>query len=98
MLPVETLSPFKKWALNVVGLMPKSKRGKRLLITIINYFTLLPVAWAVAKDTARGVIRFIGINIISLFIKPKFLITNDVPRWFPTLLIPKAPVNTSAAL
>lgn len=60
--------------------MPETKRGKRFLITAIDYSTRWHVAWAVTKHTARDVSRFIGFKIISRFGKPKRLITNGGPE------------------
>lgn len=60
--------------------MPETKRCKRFLITAIDYSTRWPVACAVSKHTEHDVSRFIGLEIISRFGKPKRFITNGGPE------------------
>lgn len=69
-------APFEYWALDVVGPMPRNKRGKRLLITAIYYATRWSVAWVVIKHTVKDVSHFISPKIISRFVKIKWLITE----------------------
>ena len=59
-VPVSITQPFKVWPLDIVGPMPGENKGKKYIITAINYATRWPVAQATKEHKGNDVRQFIA--------------------------------------
>jgi len=84
--PIKVTGPFDRIGIDIVGRLPKSKRGNQYIIVAVDYFTKWPEARAIEDIKASTVAQFIFEDIIARHGCPKEIQT-DRGRSFHNLLI-----------
>ena len=56
---IATLCPFDRWGLDLIGVLPKTKRGNKWVVTAVDYATRWPVAKALTKAMAENLADFV---------------------------------------
>ena len=62
--PIPVGEPFYQIGIDIVGPLPRSKKGKRYIVVAIDYLTKWPKAKALSQATAEQVAQFIYEDII----------------------------------
>ncbi|GET66802.1 DDE-type integrase/transposase/recombinase [Rhizophagus irregularis DAOM 181602=DAOM 197198] len=62
--PIPAFEPFYQIGIDIVGPLPRSKKGNRYIVVAIDYLTKWPEAKALSEATAENVATFIYENII----------------------------------
>ena len=62
--PIPVGEPFYQIGIDIVGPLPRSKKGKRYIVVAIDYLTKWPEAKALSQATAKQVAQFIYEDII----------------------------------
>jgi len=75
--PIISSWPFMKWAMDVVGKLPKAPRGKVFMLPMTNYFSIWIEAKSFAQVKEREVISFIKRNIIIRFGIPSKIVCDN---------------------
>jgi hypothetical protein len=70
------IQPFQRWGIDLIGLLPKTKKGNRWIITAIDYATGWPVAKAVPKATDEAIADFIFNEIYMHYGAPHELFSD----------------------
>ena len=74
---LKRLSPFERWAIDVVGPFPPSVDGNVFIVTAIDYATGWPVAKAIPNQEALTIAKFIHEDIYALYGPPKELLSDN---------------------
>lgn len=74
--PISSETPFQRIMCDVIGPLPKSKNGSRVVLTIQDSFTKWPVAIPLSNQRATTVARAIFEHWITQFGCPEFLVTD----------------------
>ena len=53
------IQPFQRWGIDLIGVLPRTSKGNRWIITAIDYATGWPVAKAIPKATEDAIADFI---------------------------------------
>ena len=69
--PIKVTGPFDQIGIDIVGRLPKSKRGNQYIIVAVDYFTKWPEARAIEDIKASTVAQFIFEDIIARHGCPK---------------------------
>ncbi|POM78808.1 Retrotransposable element [Phytophthora palmivora] len=78
--PLKVGSPGDRWALDIAGPLPRTPRGNRYVITVVDYATRYAVAKAVNNHTAIDVATFLMERIILVFGPRRGLVMDGVPE------------------
>lgn len=73
----ENLQIFDRWALDLIGILPKTPAGNRWIITAIEYLTGWPIAIAVPDARAETVARFIHEQITMVYGAPREILSDN---------------------
>ena len=86
MVPMPLVStPFKRIAMDLVGPLPRTKRGNRFILTICDYATRYPEAIALSSTEASQIAR----ELIGMFARvgvPEEILTDQGPNFMSSLL------------
>ena len=70
------IQPFQRWGIDLIGLLPKTRRGNRWIITAIDYATGWPVAKAVPTATEDVIADFIFNEIYMHYGAPEEIFSD----------------------
>ena len=100
-LTSNSLQIFDRWAIDLIGILPKTPAGNRWIITAIEYVTGWPIAKAVPEATAEVVAKFVHDEITMVYGAPRELlsdngsnITGEVMQHYLSILKTKHRVTT----
>ncbi len=62
--PISAKAPFQRIGIDIVGLLPITRRGNHYIVMAMDYFTKWPIAKALKEATAKAVSKFIYQKII----------------------------------
>ena len=72
----KTVEPFRRWGIDLIGRLPKTKSGNCWIITAIDYATGWPIAKAVAAATEDIIADFIFDEIYMHYGAPQEIFTD----------------------
>ena len=75
-LPREDGEPYKKWAINVIGPMPKNSKGYRFIITAVDFCTRQTVVCASKVYDHTDISLFIRQEIKHKFGEPSIMMSD----------------------
>ena len=97
----DNLQLFDRWAIDLIGILPKTPAGNCWIFTAIEYLTGWPVTKALPNARAETIARVIHDEITMVYGPPKELLsdngrnlTGDVIKAYTTLLSTKHRVTT----
>uniref|UniRef100_A0A0A9VSQ4 Integrase catalytic domain-containing protein n=1 Tax=Lygus hesperus TaxID=30085 RepID=A0A0A9VSQ4_LYGHE len=70
---IQSGAPFERVAIDVVGPLPKSDKGNRFIVVVMDYFTKWPEAYPVVDQKAETVAEGLVTHVISRFGIPQEL-------------------------
>jgi hypothetical protein len=70
------LQPFDRWGLDLIGVLPKTKGGKKWIVTAVDYATRWPVAQALDEATAENLAEFV-FQLYLNYGAPKEIVTDQ---------------------
>ena len=73
----ETLQIFDRWAIDLIGILPKTPAGNRWIITAIEYLTGWPVALAVPDAKAETIAKFLHDHITMIYGAPREILSDN---------------------
>ncbi|GBC25422.2 DDE-type integrase/transposase/recombinase [Rhizophagus irregularis DAOM 181602=DAOM 197198] len=73
---IKVIEPFYQIGIDVVGLLPVTKRNNRYIVTAMDYFTKWPEAKALETADAKEIARFIYEDIICRHGCPKKILSD----------------------
>ena len=74
--PIPVHSPFYQIGIDIVGPLPRTQRGKKYIVTAMDYLTKWPEARALTEATAEKVADFIYEQIICQHGCPQIILTD----------------------
>jgi hypothetical protein len=74
--PIPVHSPFYQIGIDIVGPLPRTQRGKKYIVTAMDYLTKWPEARALSEATAEKVADFIYEQIICQHGCPQIILTD----------------------
>lgn len=74
--PIPVNSPFYQIGIDIVGPLPRTQRGKKYIVTAMDYLTKWPEARALTEATAEKVADFIYEQIICQHGCPQIILTD----------------------
>ena len=74
--PIPVNSPFYQIGIDIVGPLPRTQRGKKYIVTAMDYMTKWPEARALTEATAQKVADFIYEQIICTHGCPQIILTD----------------------
>ncbi|GAA0143591.1 hypothetical protein LIER_04241 [Lithospermum erythrorhizon] len=69
------------WGNNLVGKLPKAKGGAEFAIVAVDYFSKRIEATPLKKTKSEVVMQFLWKNILTQFVIPKILVSDNVPQF-----------------
>lgn len=81
MQPIYTGEPFERVAMDVIGPLPRTARGNRFILTIVDHFTKHVEAYALPDQEAATVARTFLNEFISRFGTPYVIHTDQGPNF-----------------
>ena len=72
----QSIQPFQRWGIDLIGILPKTKDGNRWIITAIDYATGWPLAKAIPKATEEAIAEFIFSEIYMHYGAPQEIFTD----------------------
>ena len=69
--------PFQQWCLDILGPLPIEVGQCKFVVVVVDYFTKLAEAEALAKITARKVKNFLWKSVVCRFGVPKALVSDN---------------------
>jgi hypothetical protein len=73
----EDIKLFDQWSIDLIGLLPRTYKGNRWIITAIERSTGWPVVRAVKEATSQTVMNFIHDEIFSVYGIPNEILTDN---------------------
>ena len=70
------IQPFQRWGIDLIGVLPKTAKGNRWIITAIDYATGWPVAKAVPRATEEVIADFLYEEIYMHYGAPQELFSD----------------------
>ena len=70
------IQPFQRWGIDLIGILPKTAKGNRWIITAIDYATGWPVARAVPRATEEAIADFLYEEIYMHYGAPQELFSD----------------------
>ena len=96
-----SLQIFDRWAIDLIGILPKTPAGNRWIVTAIEYLTGWPVAAALPDARAETVAAFVHNEIAMVYGPPKELLSDNgknlvgaIMQSYTTLLRSKHRITT----
>ena len=80
-IPTKPGLPFTRVGLDLIGPLPKTRRGNRYIIVLVDYFTKLVEAEPLKQTSSDEVIRFLK-NVFARHGVPELLITDNGPQFY----------------
>ena len=80
-IPTKPGLPFTKVGLNLIGPLPKTKRGNRYIIVLVDYFTKWVEAEPLKITDSNNVIRFLK-NVFARHGIPEILVIDNGPQFY----------------
>ena len=74
--PIPVHSPFYQIGIDIVGPLPRTQRGKRYIVTAMDYLTKWPEARALSETNAKQVADFIYEQIICQHGCPQIILSD----------------------
>jgi len=74
--PIPVNSPFYQIGIDIVGPLPQTQRGKKYIVTAMDYLTKWPEVHALTETTAEKVVNFIYEQIICQHGCPQIILTD----------------------
>ena len=74
--PIPVNSPFYQIGIDIVGPLPRTQRGKKYIVTAMDYLTKWPEARALTEATAEKVAEFIYEQFICQHGCPQIILTD----------------------
>ena len=70
------IQPFQRWGIDLIGVLPKTNKGNRWIVTAIDYATGWPVARAIPEATQTAIADFIYEEIYMHYGAPQEIFTD----------------------
>ena len=77
LIPIYTKAPFERVAMNIVGPLPRTQRGIRYILTVVDNFTKHVTAYALPDQEAVTIARVFLNEFISRFGVPYIIHTDQ---------------------
>ena len=75
--PIYTGEPFERVAMDLIGPLPRTERGNRYILTVVDHFTKHVEAYALPDQEAVTIARVLLNEFISRFEVPYIIYTDQ---------------------
>jgi hypothetical protein len=78
--PIIIFTPFEKWGIDVVGILPKTQHGKEFIIETMGYMTKWIEVVSISSIKVKDVAQFVYRNICMRFGVPLEIVLDHGSR------------------
>ncbi len=77
--PIPPLGPFEKWGIDLMGPLPMTRRGHRLIVVATYYLTKFAKVHALKSLVKKKVARFLYERVFTRFGTPFEIVSDNGP-------------------
>ena len=85
--PLRAMSPFHMVAIDVIGPLPETDKGNKYIVTLMDYYTKWPEAYATKDQKASTIVDLLHDRIIPTHGVPRVIITDRGPSFTSELFM-----------
>lgn len=78
---VKTDRPWEMISIDLVGPLPKSKKGNTFILVVTDYLSKFPLFFALKKSTTDAVVQNLENHVFLLFGVPRILLCDNGPQF-----------------